>query len=638
VIRQGLRRPDVRLAAFASLLALSIAGGSRQPSFYALDDVLLISFTTLALFALAGLGPTRLLLPEGLRGNELLWVLPVGACTCAIALTVLGYAAVPLQVSMIAVPLAGLGLAVFAFRRHGPPRLPAARRDLVLPLYVAMLVALVSLVPMLRFGFPTVEGNGSDAHLAAGTAQFLQHNYPTSVNVDEPLDQMHLAWRSKAPIYYPFAAVAELSGYETYQVLATVAAIMGALAALGAFLFARELLRADLAAAIAALGLVGVNRMVLHTIMHPYFNQTWGWFAMFFSLVLAWWAVSARSRGGVILLVLFLAVGAFAYPLALPIPLVALGVFIWRDRAERRARGEPVTDIAVRRRVRGLYRGPVSLLWMVPLALTLAIPVVGVIEKAYRATQVLLPGHSLSSWGGDLFEFFPEQRFLGLSFDKLWWVAAIAMALLMRRALRERPAPLAWGLGAVVGFGVLAALYLRPRDHGYYFHFKALAFIAPVLVACAIAGARGLRPSRWSTVLLVLYALIASNAALKETRLTFIEIDRPLEQLRQWDRELPASASVRLDIVPDGSQLWAAYFFYHHPVCSQQPLLGTDYPHVAIARKADYAVIEARRPSPADSTGAPVLRNKRFKVYRLRADTPGPAGCSKRLVRTQTKI
>ena len=49
-----------------------------------------------AFFAVCGFGATRLLLPEGLRRYELAWVIPVGACVSALALTVLGFAFVPL--------------------------------------------------------------------------------------------------------------------------------------------------------------------------------------------------------------------------------------------------------------------------------------------------------------------------------------------------------------------------------------------------------------------------------------------------------------------------------------------------------------------------------------------------------------
>ena len=47
--------------------------------------------------------------------------------------------------------------------------------------------------------------------------------------------------------------------------------------------------------AVTAVGLVGLSRMVLHTVMHPYFNQTWGFMTMPFVMVLSWWAVTRRS-------------------------------------------------------------------------------------------------------------------------------------------------------------------------------------------------------------------------------------------------------------------------------------------------------------------------------------------------------
>src|SRR4029077_13811888 len=119
------------------------------------------------------------------------------------------------------------------------------------------------------------------------------------------------------------------------------------------FLLARELLGAGTAAAIAAMALVGLDRMVLHTVMHPYFNQTWGFFTLPFALVLSWWAVRERTRGGLALLALFLAIAAFAYPLALRIPLAALAVFLWPERR--------------RLSPRRVYHGRRSLLWMGPL-------------------------------------------------------------------------------------------------------------------------------------------------------------------------------------------------------------------------------------------------------------------------------
>lgn len=590
----------------------------------------------MALFAVCGFGATRLLLPPSLRDHELLWVLPVGACVSALAFSVLGYAGVPFDASIVVVTLAGLAAAAYALRERGVPERPALA-TVAWPAYVAALLACVALIPMFRAGFPTVVGQGSDSHLAAGTARFLQHNYPTSTNIDEPLDQMHLAWRSKAPIYYPFAAIARVSGYETFRALSTVAALMGALAALGAFLLARQVLGSGLLGAVAAMGLVGLDRMVLHTVMHPYFNQTWGWFTFFFTLVLAWHAVRHRTRGTLILFGMFLAVGAFAYPLAVPIPLLAFGVFLWADRRARRERDEPPADLAIRRRLRGLYRGPRSLLWMIPAALVFSVPVRGVLEKAASAVGVVLPFKSLRNWGGDLSGYFPEHQFLALSFSPLWWAAAIGMGALMWVALRDRPRELAWGLFAVIGFGVLAAAYLRGRDYGYYFHFKLLAFTAPLLIACAAVGIERLR-NRWlRAALLTAFVATAFFAALDETRHTFEQTNATTQQLLTWNRNLPRAASIRLDIAPN-RQLWGAYMLYGHPLCTQVPLLGTDYPHVPIARHADLVMVQTGMRPPFDSTGPPVRRNSEYTIYRLKPSTPGPAGCSKRLVRTQVRI
>ena len=44
---------------------------------------------------------------------------------------------------------------------------------------LCVLVACVALVPMFRAGVATVQGYGSDAHMAAGTAQLLRDHPPT---------------------------------------------------------------------------------------------------------------------------------------------------------------------------------------------------------------------------------------------------------------------------------------------------------------------------------------------------------------------------------------------------------------------------------------------------------------------------
>ena len=48
----------------------------------------------------------------------------------------------------------------------------------------------------------------------AGSATFLQHNYPSSTDVAYPADQVPPLWRSKYPIYYTLAAVSSVAGVE----------------------------------------------------------------------------------------------------------------------------------------------------------------------------------------------------------------------------------------------------------------------------------------------------------------------------------------------------------------------------------------------------------------------------------------
>ena len=617
--------------------AVWIAHSSGVVGISALGAVLGLTIAAVTFFAVCGFGVTRLLLPAGLRRYELAWVVPVGACTSALGMTVLGFAFVPFKISIAVMAAAGLILGVFAIRRTGVPARPPRWPELGWPAYVAMIVACIALVPLFRAGYPTVIGDGSDAHLAVGAAQFLQHNYPTAVNVNEPVDQFPLVWKSKYPIYYDLGAVATLTGRPTYETISTMAAIMLALAAFGWFLFARELLGARMLGAVGAMGIVGLDRMVLHTGMHPYFNQTWGYFTLPFSLVLAWWAVRYRSGGAFALLVAFLAVAAFAYPLELPIPLAALAVFAVLDPELRSSAS------AIRRRI---WHGRRSALWAIPVALALAIPVYGVGQKLISGALVVLdPSRSLITWGGDLLAFIPTYQFLSLGSGTLWPVAAVAMAGLAYYGLRDRPRGLRVGVFAVIAAGGLAALDFRLRTYGWYFEFKMLAFVAPLLVVCAAVGISRLRRPGVAWVLLGAFALTAASGALDETSTTYDQTPKTLLQLQGWSRALPRDDSVRLDITP-GAQLWAQYMFAGHPTCSELPLLGTDYPHVSFSVKADYALVEvgpARSPEPRvnapyGSIGGPVFENADYALYRLSPSLPGPDTCTRRTVETVTSV
>jgi hypothetical protein len=597
-----------------------------------------VAAACVVVFAIAGAGPTRLWLPDGLRRHELLWVLPVGAVAIALELALLVYAFVPFDAALAIALAGGLALAVHAWRRD--PGLPLARsaarggawaswRVLLVPLYLAALIGAIALVPMFRGGFVTVIGNGSDAHLAVGTATFLQSHHPTDVAPDEPVDRVPLVWRSKPPIYLAFAAVARVAGMPPYAVIATLQATLLALAALGFWLLARELLGADPWAAGAAMALVGLNRIELFTGMHPYFNQTWGYMAMPFAIVLAWQVVRRHSAGGLLLFAAFLGVLAFAYPLAMPIPLIAAAVF-WGF--ERRRRGRSLLRLPRLRSRR-------QLLWIVPLFLLLLIPLQGVLEKTASSTRVLAPGYSLVNWGGDLTGFFPERFFLGFANDAA--VAGAGVLLLaagLVLTLRRVPRDIRWGLGAVVAFGVLAALYFRPRDYGWYFHFKALAFVAPVAIAAAAVGLARLK-WMWVGALALIFLVGATrDGAAAEIGDTFDQLPKSLLALERVDARLPPDASVRLDMPADGRQLWAGIVLSGQPLCSQRPVLETSYPHVPVSRAADYVLVDRDWRKPFDAVGPPVMTLERYQLFRLRPNLPGGDRCSRKMVLTVKRL
>ncbi|MGI8505414.1 MAG: hypothetical protein ACR2MK_01175, partial [Solirubrobacteraceae bacterium] len=72
------------------------------------------------------------------------------------------------------------------------------------------------------------------------------------------------------------------------------------------------------------------------------------------------------------------------------------------------------------------------------------------------------------------------------------------------------------------------------------------------------------------------------------------------------------------------------YFLASHPLCSLLPLLGTDYPHVPLSRKADYIVATNPVGRPADAIGPPLRHNAGYRLYRENPSVPGVSTCSQR--------
>ncbi len=607
--------------------ASTFAKPPRREVLEAVPDTLRALLAALVVFGVTGLGVTRRLLPRSLRRHEALWVLPTGACVTGLSLTALGFAALPFVASLIVVLVAGTALSVWSVRREGLPALGAAA-ELRWPAFLALALVATALIPMvMELHFASVTGTGSDAHMAAGSANFLQHAYPTSTDPSLAIDRMPLLWKSKFPIYYAFGAVAQVAGLQTWQALVPLVAVLLAMAAVGMYLVAREVLGAGLGVSLAAMGFAGFDRMVLHTGLNPYFNQTWGYLATPFTLVLAWVLVRPgetredRKRTGA-LLAIFFGIVAFAYPLAAPIAGLPLVVFLWHERRRRLREGLPVP------RLRGLYRGPRSLIWMIPAGLLLAVPVNGVLEKIYTAGRLALdPGRSLESWAGDLRAFIPMDYFINLPDNGFFRLLIIPIVVLAYRELRRQPRELFYGLGGLLAFGLLEAAIFRKREFGFYFHFKILAFIAPLLLVVAAVAAGRIR--RWGPYLLTAFAVATAFSAQAELEATGLQLGKPTTQLASWARELPEDASIRLDMT-GGQQLWGAYFLAERRVCSEHPLLNTDYPRVPFSRKADYVVVSTETPRSPDATGPALRSNQGYELYRMSPSVPGPDRCSQR--------
>jgi hypothetical protein len=171
----------------------------------------------------------------------------------------------------------------------------------------------------------------------------------------------------------------------------------------------------------------------------------------------------------------------------------------------------------------------------------------------------------------------------------------------------------------------MLAIYLRHRLFGWYFEFKLLAFIGPLLMLMAVVGAWRLR--RFAAAALTGLGLVAASGAFLALHDLGSQLPPATVQLSDWARALPQGASIRLDVWPPG-QLWVAYFLDSRPLCSQLPLLGTDYAHVPISRKANYIVTLRGQPHPRDANGPPLRLNDGYVLYRENPAVPGPSRCS----------
>jgi hypothetical protein len=621
----------VAALAVAALVVARQGGLKLGPALDAAPDLLRGVGATLVLFGVTGYPLAMALAPPALRRLRHALALPLGAMASSLALTVLGFAHLPLTASVALVLAAGAGatLALTLRRRHWA-RVRGAGREGRVDWTVAGLAAVGALVlclavaPSLRAGFATVPGVNPDAHLVTGIAQLFEHAPPGATRLGFPVTHVPDVWKSKHPIFYGLAAVARLSGLDPVAAFPAVAGILCALVAIGFGLVARGVLGLGAAWATVAAAAVGLDVALVHLAFHPYWNQLWGLATLPYALLFAWLAVHRRDARALGLFGLTLAMGAFAYPLALPYPLVALAAFAV---AERRLPPLP-----------GWVRSPWAL-GAVAAAVALAIPLLGVWEKV-RDGAVNLVGGGDSLWTGDVHAFVSPGTFVGVGDG--WWAAAGVAAfagLGLARALPRRPAA---ALAGLLALSALADVRLRLDHTGTYFDYKHLTFVAPVVLVLAVAGVAWLAARRRAAPLalaagaLAAYPVLAARQERSELRNTYEQVTAQMLALRHWSRALPRGASVRLDVPPTGFQLWTAYLLAAHPLDSPSPVLYTTYPHVAFGQRADYALgaspglaTQLRAgghvlPSPPGRLGPVVFANRQFVLRRVLSAT-GPA-------------
>ena len=635
----GARREAVAAAALA-VAALAVAAYLGVKDLSGVPEVVRGVAATLALLALAGYAPSRLLVPEALWPHFPLLVPLVGCATAGLGLTALGFLGVPFGISL-PILLAGAAAAAAATRRRlGPARadtqqIVAAggrRLSLAWPAYLAVLLVALLVLPALSHGFATVQGTNPDAMLGVGAAELLQDEYPTSIDEDLPVDRMPLVWRSKYPIYYALAGAASLSGLDPTQVFAPFSAVLAALTAAAFMLLARYALGAGPRTAVLVMAVVGLDRAVAYLALHPYHNQLWGTLALALILLFGLRLLERPNRRDAVLLAGFLALGLAAYPLMALYPALALGagavaairtgsIRLNRPRLPRSRRGRVWLAIAT--------------VVAAPAALVVGF---GVAEKSASAFELLVSGGSLAPWRGDLTHYLAPGFFVGVR-GALGYFAAALVLLAAFAAVRQLPRVPRAALAAAIGGGTLFGVYFRLREFGEYFFFKVLAFLAPIaLLAAAVwLGARATRGG-WGGRAAIAAATVLIACQLlslrQEIAVTGVQLDEETIELGEAAERLPPGASVRLDMIIGGRQLWAGYVLSEHPLSTINPLVGTTFPHARVGRRADYIVADRRLgldPWP-DAAGPPLFENASFRIYRMRAGVPGPDRSSKRMV------
>ncbi len=263
--------------------------------------------------------------------------------------------------------------------------------------------------------------------------------------------------------------------------------------------------------------------------------------------------------------------------------------------------------------------------------LVLAPAVVGAAPKLeHGVSQLFSPNSAL--WGGDVTTFMPLGRFVGTGGGVIPALIVAAIALL---GLRLLPRRVAWAAGVGILALGLVDIRFRVTSWGSYMDFKQLSFVGTLIVTLAVAGMAGLiaerRPAPVAAGTLLGLAWVAAALIQDhgEVTATKPQVTAEFFQIRDWATRLPPGASVRVDIPPSGTQLWAVYMLGSHPVDSSTPVLHTTYAHAAYGVRADYSLSlrfyprpgpggrPVPFPRPSYARNPPLLQNDEFALRRI---------------------
>lgn len=528
------------------------------------------------LFVVTGLAAAARLTPGPLKPVWPILSLPAGAVLGSLGLTVLGFAAVPLKVSLWVV----LALGGAAWWRWGRNHAPRVDLWAMTPWVVAGLLAFfVATLPVFHLNQTSIFGQNPDAHQVVGSAELFRSGPPWATQEDRPLNAVPSAWTFRYPILYALAGTSNLAKFDPIFVFPAMSGLLVMLAALGFGALVVLCLRLPLGAGPWVAAVLPLNVLVLHLAWHPYYNQLWGLALLPWALAMGWWAARERSRAAGLAFGALLVMSALAYSLVVFYPLLLFAGMAWAHRLRRPRMPRP--------------RGVVQWAVAVAIGILLLVPIIGALAKIQQGVRQLVDIRS-NLWGGDIFGFTQFGDFVGTGGGAAMMlfvlaVAATAVAVLLGR--REGVA-----LAALLVVCALFDLRLRLSDRGQYMDYKHLGYVGSIVLAFAAAGVIAALSSRRRalTAAAVFVALVWTGLAVArvqhKTKTTPEQVTADMLLLREWVRDIPEDASIRLDIPPTGVQLWAQYMLAGRRLGATAPVLDSTYAHAPLTVSADYVL------------------------------------------------